>query len=417
MIKEPIPFLANIALVAHADGTLSANEIAQLELIRKEYGIKKSDFSAALTLVESGNYKLTPVGSFADQVKNLELILRVALADSDLDAKEIEMITGFCTAIGIHQDQLERMRTEVLASFKQVGKLCPSCGAENSAESRFCAQCGTNLVVSGQDIQVKFEIPQTGIAIEFAESTAACFPKAIELAKATPGFQKCKKGKKTWYLTSFPSGKMIDAMPLAEVLSGMRNRNLYLDGEEKQWDEVFGFIWCTSQRATAYRPLKYCFGKDENRLNPWGCKQARMDWTGWATNWFCYGRWEKAGIVGQKVKWRFDKERIKHELATNLYRFRYCPYLIMKLPESVLRHLPDTVVPGTDANWEYHQSYEEVPGAIKVVQKKSNSGFSFSNEFWADGVRPKGLQVLGDILVKVFKDLGMESSLVRTLIK
>jgi uncharacterized tellurite resistance protein B-like protein len=173
MITEPIPFLANIALVAHADGTLSANELGQLEAIRKEYGIKKDDFSAALTLVESGNHKLTPVGSFADQVKNLELILRVALADSDLDAKEVEMITGFCTAIGIHQEQLERLRTEVLASLKQVEKLCPSCGAENSAESRFCAKCGTNLAASGQDIQVKFEIPQSGIAIEFADRTCA----------------------------------------------------------------------------------------------------------------------------------------------------------------------------------------------------------------------------------------------------
>jgi uncharacterized tellurite resistance protein B-like protein len=416
MLAEPIPFLANIALVAHADGTLSANELGQLESIRKEYGIKKGDFSAAIKLVETGNHKLTPVGSFADQVRNLELILRVALADSDLDAKEVEMITDFCKAIGIHQEQLDRLRTDVLASLKQVGKLCPSCGADNSAESRFCAKCGTNLLASGQDVQVKFEIAQSGIAIEFAESTAASFPKALELANATPGLQKCQRGKKTWYLATFPSGKLTDAMPLAQALSGIRNRNLYMDGEEKQWDEVLGFAWCASQRVTAYRPVEYCFGKDENRLNPWGCKQARMDWTEWA-NWFCYGRWDKAGIFGQKVQWLFDKERIKHELATNLYRFRYCPHLNTKLSESVLRHLPDTVVPGTDASWEYHQNYEEVPGAIKVVQKERSAGFSFSNEFWADGVRPKGLQALADILVKAFYDLGIESSSVKALLK
>jgi uncharacterized tellurite resistance protein B-like protein len=416
MITEPVPFLANIALVAQADGILSASELGQLESIRKEYGIKKGDFSAAVKLVESGNHKLTPVGSFADQVKNLELIIRVALADSDLDAKEVEIITGFCTAIGIHQEQLDRLRTDVIASLKQVGKLCPSCGSENSAESCFCAKCGTNLLSSGQDVQVKFQIPQSGIAIEFAESTAASFPKALELANAAPGFQKCQKGKRTWYLAGFPSGRLTDAMPLAEALSGIRNRNLYMDGGEKQWDEVFGFTWCASQRATAYQPAGYCFGKDENRLNPWGCKQARMDWAEWA-NWFCHGRWEKTGIIGQKVQWRFDKERIKHELATNLYRFRYCPHLNTKLSESVLRHLPDTVVPGRDASWEFHQNYEEVPGAIKIVQKEHNAGFSFGNEFWADGVRPKGLQVLADILVKAFQDLGMESGSVRALIK
>jgi len=416
MITEPIPFLANIALVAYADGILSASELGQLELIRKEYGIKKGDFSAAIKLVESGNYKLTPVGSFADQVKNLELILRVALADSDLDTKEDEMITGFCTAIGIHSEQMDRLRADVIASLKQIGKLCPSCGTENSVESLFCAKCGTNLVSSGQDVQVKFEIPQSGIAIEFAESTAASFPKALELANATPGFQKSQKGKRTWYLASYPSGKLTEAMPLADALSGIRNRNLYMDGEEKHWDEIFGFIWCAAQRATAYQPIEYCFGKDMNCINPWGCKQARLDWTMW-TNWFSYGHWEKAGIFGQKVQWRFDKERIKHELATNLYRFRYCPHLNTKLSESFLRHLPDTVMPTTDANWEFHQNYNEVPGAIKIVQKESNTDFSFSNEFWADGVRPKGLQVLSDILVKAFQDLGMESSSVRALIK
>ncbi len=383
MITEPIPFLANIGLVAHADRTLSANELGQLESIRKEYGIKKADFSSAIKLVDSGNYRLTPVGSFADQVKNLELMLRVALADSDLDSSEVEMITVFCKAIGIHQEQLDRMREDVIASVKQVGKLCPSCGTENSGESRFCSKCGANLSASGQDVQVKFEIPLSGIAIEFAESTAASFPKALELANASPGFQQCQKGKRTWYLAVFPSGKLTDAMPLAEALSGIRNRNLYMDGEEKQWDEVFGFIWCASRQATAYRPVEYCFGKDENRLNPWGCKQARMDWTEWA-DWFCYGRWEKAGIIGKKVQWRFDKERIRHELATNLYRVRYCPHLITKLSEFALRHLPDTVLPETDANWEFHRNYEEVPGAMKVVQKEHSGGISFSNEFWSD---------------------------------
>jgi uncharacterized tellurite resistance protein B-like protein len=416
MIAEPIPFLANIALVARADGTLTANELGQLESIRQEYGFKKSEFAAAIKLVESGNYKLTPVGSFADQVKNLELILRVAYADSDLDAAEVEMTRTFCKTVGINQEQLDRLCEGAIASFKQTGKLCPSCGADNVPESRFCAKCGNSLIVTGQDAQIKFEIPASGIAVEFAESTAAYFPQALELAKATAGFQTHQKGKKRWYLAVFPSGKLTDALPLAQALSGIRNRILYMNGEEKQWDEVFGFTRCASQRATAYRPIEYCFGKDENRLNPWGCKQARMDWTEWA-GWFCYGRWEKAGKIGQKVLWRFEKERIKHELATNLYRFRYCPYLNTKLSEAILRHLPDTVVPGADANWEFHQNFEEVPGAIKVLQKEKSDGFTFSNEFWADGVRPKGLQVLGDVLVEAFRDLGLEPNSVSALLK
>jgi len=172
MIPDVIPFLANIAMVAHADGTLSATELGQIEAIRKEMNFKKSDYNTAIRLVQNGEYQLTPVGSFADQVKNLEFILRVAYTDDDLDKAEIALILDFCKRIGIHKEQLKKLLNEVLSALKQQGKVCPSCGVENSVESRFCVKCGTNLVASEQDVQVKFEIPQSGIAIEFAESTA-----------------------------------------------------------------------------------------------------------------------------------------------------------------------------------------------------------------------------------------------------
>jgi hypothetical protein len=194
-------------------------------------------------------------------------------------------------------------------------------------------------------------------------------------------------------------------MPLVEALSGIRNRRLYLSGQEKPWDEVFGFAWCASERTKAFRPTEYCFGKDENRVNPWGCRQARMDWAEWA-NWFTYGRWEKVGVLSRKFRWHFDKERIKHELWTNLHRFRFCPHLQEKLAESVLRHLPDTVDPESDPNWGYHQRYEEAPGAIKVVEQRTSGDLTFTNEYWADGVRPKGLRALAELLSKAFRDIG-----------
>ncbi len=416
MISEPIPFLANIVLVAHANGKLSASELGQLESIRAELKFKKGDLNAAIRLVEQGNHKMTPVGSFADQVRNLELILRVAYADDDLEEAEASLVSDFCKAVGIYQDQLEKLRGEVLASLKQHGKICPSCGASAGTEARFCPKCGSSLTLADEAVQVEMTVPSSGLAIEFAESTAASFPKALELAKATDGFQNCQKNKKTWYLAVYPSGDLKQAMPVVESLSGIRNRRVYIDGQEKPWDEVFGFAWCAAQHTTAYRPLEYCFGKDENRLNPWGCKQARMDWTEWA-NWFCYGRWEKAGILGGKVQWRFDKERIRHELATNLFRYRFCPHLRTELSEAVLRHLPDTVVPDSDPNWGYHRQYEQAPGAIKVVEKESSGDFTYTNELWADGVRPKGLRAFADILSKALQDLGSSPVSVNNLLK
>jgi hypothetical protein len=416
MISEPIPFLANIVIVSHANGKLSASELGQLESIRAEFKFKKGDFNAAVRLVQQGNHEMTPVGSFADQVRNLELILRVAYADDDLNDAEASLVNDFCKAIGVYQDQLEKLRGEVLASLKQHGKVCPSCGACADAEARFCPRCGVSLTVADESVQVEMTVPNSGLAFEFAESTAASFSKALELAKATEGFQSCQKHKKVWYLAVYPSGDLKEALPLVVSLSGIRNRRVHIDGQEKPWDEVFGFAWCAKQRAGAYRPLEYCFGRDENRLNPWGCKQARMDWTEWA-NWFCYGRWEKAGILKGKLLWRFDKAKIRHELTTNLFRYRFCPYLRAELSDAVLRYLPETVVPDSDSAWGYHRQYEQVPGSIKVIEKESSGDFPFTNEFWADGVRPKGLQVLTDILSKAFQDLGGSPISVDNLLK
>jgi len=416
MITDPVTFLANIALVAHADGKLSASELGQLEAIRAELKFKKGDYTAAIRLIEQGSHKMTPVGSFADQVLNLEMILRVAYSDDDLDQTEAGLVEEFCKAVGIYQDQLDKICHEVMASLKRHGKVCPSCGSSADADARFCPKCGTSVAFDEASIRVELDIPPSGIAIEFAESSAASFPGALEIAKTGQGFQSCQKGKKTWYLAVYPTGNLTDALPLAQALSGIRNRRVYFNGAEKQWDEVFGFAWCASQRATAYRPIEYCFGKDENRINPWGCKQARMDWTDWA-NWFSYGRWEKGGSIGGKVQWRFDKERFKHELATNLFRYRFCPHLRAELSEAVLRHLPDTVLPESDPNWQYNRQYEEVPGAIKVVEKDRSDGFVLTNEYWSDGVRPKGLRVLADILSKALADIGGSEMSVQHLLK
>jgi len=416
MITDPIPFLANIILVAHANGSLSVGENGQLEAIRSEFDIKKGDFSKAIKLVEQGHHQLTPVGSFADQVKNLECILRVAYADDELEAREAELVSAFCQTIGIYQDQLDKLVAGVLILLANLEKLCSSCGDSAAKDAKFCPKCGAPLTVSNETIQLDFEIPAHGLAIEFAESSAASFARALELAKSSDSYQSCQKLKKTWHLAIFKSGMISDALPLAEALSGIRNRRAFFHGAETAWEELFGFTWCTSQRATAYRPVEYCFGKDENRINPWGCKQARMDWVEWS-DWFSYGRWEKGGMMGPRIVWRFDKDRIRHELATRLFRFRFCPFMNTTLSEAVLRVLPDTVAPEKDKNWKYNQNYEETPGAIKVIEREGSGDYTYTNEFWSDGVRPVGHRVLAEILNAAFKEAGVNQTSAQALLK
>ncbi len=218
MVQEPIPFLANIIIVAHADGKLSPSELGQMEAHRVDLKLKKNDLTAAIRLVEQGKHKMIPVGTLADKVKNLELIIRMAYADDDLNEAEIFLINEFSKESGIYHDQLEILQQEVFASLKAPGKICQSCGTHSESVARFCPKCGINLIVSNEASKNEMTIPDSGIAIEFSESTAASFPKALEITKARIGFQSCQRNKKNWYLAIFPSGDIIEAIPLCEAL-------------------------------------------------------------------------------------------------------------------------------------------------------------------------------------------------------
>ncbi|MDE3042722.1 MAG: zinc ribbon domain-containing protein [Nitrospirota bacterium] len=411
-------YLANVLLVALADENLSPREAAALDEIRKGVDAKKGQLASAKKAIEGGTHSFARVGSFSDQVRNLEDILFVALTDSDLEERELRLIHQYCELVGIHEDQLTVITDETTrrcdATLHSV--TCPACSTVASAQSRFCPSCGKPFTNSDPvSMPERFELPREGYAIEFCESTSGGFSKALELARTTDTLQTAIKNKKTWYLVSLPATRFGELVPLASSLSGMRNRRIYVDGKEVTWDEVFGFVWCASRRTTAYRPVEYCFGKDENRLNPWGCKQAQMEWTEWA-RWFSYGRWQKTGMFRTSHVFVFDKERIRHELATALYRYRFCPHIRTQLAEAVLRHLPDQVEVTATGDWKYSRAFEALPGSIKVVEREGSGDLVFSSEYYSDGVRPRGFTFFAELLRNALKDCGYQDIAVPTLL-
>jgi hypothetical protein len=131
-----------------------------------------------------------------------------------------------------------------------------------------------------------------------------------------------------------------------------------------------------------------------------------MDWTEYA-NWFSYGRFEKPGLFSASYVWIFDKARIKHELMTNLHRVRYCPHLQIRLVEAILRLIPEHVSITDGGPWKYNRVYEEIPGSIKIVKVEQSDGAEFREEYFANGVRPRGLQPLSEILKKAFAEVGI----------
>jgi hypothetical protein len=131
-----------------------------------------------------------------------------------------------------------------------------------------------------------------------------------------------------------------------------------------------------------------------------------MDWGEWAP-WLSYGQFERAGVLKASCVWVFDKARIRHEIAANIHRFRFCPHLRPTLVDAVLRALPDQVEITPKAAWKYSQAYEETPGSIKIVEVRKEGDFEFKEEYFANGVRPKGLGILEEILKKAFAEAGV----------
>lgn len=115
-------------------------------------------------------------------------------------------------------------------------------------------------------------------------------------------------------------------------------------------------------------------------------------------------QWQKSGFLKNTVVFIFDKQRIQHELATALYRFRFCPHMRPAMIEAVLRNLPEKVEVTSNGHWKYSRCYEEAPGAIKVIEKQGSGDFTYTSEYYSDGVRPVGLTVFNDILNKAIRE-------------
>lgn len=418
--EQKVLYLANVIAMARADGQLSPVEEAAIEVVQKSIGARKTELNKAFSQAEKEQFQPTPVGFWSNKIKNLEDIIYVSMIDGVVDNLEKKLLLSFAKQIQISQDQLNLIISDVKNEIATtaVDISCPNCKAKISKSVKFCPECGveTQKAFESETVAVSYEIPLSGIAIEFAESTASSFSHAVQNHQNAPINKTCVKGKKTWYLASWPKNNISLAQELVGNLKGIRNRKVYVDGKESQWDDVFGFSWCFNSRKSAYRPNEYCFGLDEKQLNVWGCKQTRMDWTEWA-DWFGYGAFKDKGMFNNQVSFVFDKKRIRHELETNLFKYRFCPHLRFKLIEAVIDSLPDEVSPSEKGSWGYKKDYDESPGSILVKVKTKEDGYTYTDEYYSSGVIPNSIDVGLKLLKNAFKTCGYPASITKSILE
>ncbi len=411
--KELVIYLANIMKIIRADGVLSSSEQSLYDKICKELKAKKKDIQEAEKMAIEDKYLPAPVGCFSCKIQNLESMILVSLADGKIDINEKKAIVEFSKKTGINQEQLNLILKEAKTklSEKNTMAICPKCKVDIPPNAKFCPECGCTcdgLSETGGE-HLEFSYPREGISIEFAESTSATFDMALSVASSAPDFQKCIRNKKQWYLATWSQEQIMAAVELAENLKGMRNRKVYLNGKLSDWDAIFDFAWCMKQCDKAYKPTEYCFGVDENRLNIWGCRQIKMDWIEWA-EWLSYGSFKKKDVFV------FDKKRIEYQLKTNYHRIRFCPHLRHRLIPAVLELLPSQIKIDQRL-WKYKESYGEGPNSIKIVVKEKEDGYTLTNEFYTDGVRPVGYSVAKEILTKALKKAGIQDVNIKSLFR
>lgn len=399
-------YLANILRLAGLDGVPNPTELAAFQTICAEFQAKKRDIKEAEALAANPDFQIKAMGRYSDKIKLLEDLLYVAICDGDLGGAEKQIIIGMAKELGISQAQVNAILEEAKSrrDSDEAITICGSCNNEIASSSKFCPHCGTPFGVQTEipDTQGTFNYPSSGISIEFAHSTAANFSLALEMARKAGNFQEREQNKKKWYLASWPLQRIGDSLQLVDCIKGLRNKTVYLEGQITAWDVVFGFADCCARRQNAYRPVEYCFGIEEKQLNLWGCKQGNMPWTSW-TRWLSYGRFSG------EDRFIFDKKRIRHELESNLYNLRFCPNLHLDLVEKVLELFPAEVPVSLDStSWTYNRIYERTPSSIKIVSKRGGGGFTITDEFYSDGVRPVGFSTAIGILKRALKACAMK---------
>lgn len=105
-------YLANVLHIAYQDGRLSSQELAALDEVRRLVGAKRTHLAEATTLGKDPGFAPRGVGTFGAQVRNLEDMVFVALADADLVEGERGSIEAFCSQIGVTQAQLDQIVRE-----------------------------------------------------------------------------------------------------------------------------------------------------------------------------------------------------------------------------------------------------------------------------------------------------------------
>lgn len=142
--QDMVLYLANVILVAGANGNITEAEAQAIEAVRLSIGASQTEMKEALHRVSQGRHQMTPVGRLSERIRNLEDMIFTAISDGEISKSERPGILSFAKTIKVSQGQINEMLSEAKGRSRpeKTSRTCPSCGEQIEADAIFCSACG-----------------------------------------------------------------------------------------------------------------------------------------------------------------------------------------------------------------------------------------------------------------------------------
>lgn len=256
-----ISYLANLIMIARADGVIDNKEEIAIDRICNEISAKRTDVEEARKVTKKADYQVTPVGRYSERIRNLEDMIFVALSDSHLSDSEKKVILSFAKAIGAKQEQINTILSESIARFRTYKStiICSGCGYEIPSDWKFCAECGTSVQATTEVSSTSSTSNEDEISDDLPEEKGLRFEKYI-LHKFNLNFFKVKE----WRGDKFTDGIYAESTkyPDIEIEFSLKDTKK-LFAVECKWRKGYfqdRIQWARKEQILIYK----CYSEENN---------------------------------------------------------------------------------------------------------------------------------------------------------
>ena len=257
------------------------------------------------------------------------------------------------------------------------------------------------MLFSGFDAPNKTEWADRGwyVVTEFERTPSINFRRAVELAKAHPGFTPLMDERNILiYRNIYRQQDLLRFQEMSRLIKNWKGAKLYLKGERIEFDMLGSGVQCyirsvlevndsqsPSDQCKIFVPEVFPF------FGCIGCRRSHvsMEWN--ATQppvnpiWFAFGRLDHYNV------YHILKEELESAVIGELIEYRYCPLLNLKEIREFIRQLPERIDPRKDKEWKYRPGRKRLSSSRQFhgIAVKKPDIFPISEEAYSEYLKRK----------------------------